>query len=75
MKNLYVKGPQVSHNNVNSDPIDINFNKYVDHSSIFKVMEYFNISTESSFLEVTPNDIKKEIKSLDSLKKDSNISQ
>ena len=74
MKNLYVKGPQVSHVNVNSDPIDINLNKYVDHPSILKVKEYFNKSTESIFLEVTPNDIEKEIKSLDSSKKDSKLS-
>ena len=73
MKNLYVKGLQVSHVNVNSDPIDINLNKYVDHPSILKVKEYFNKSTESIFLE-TPNDIEKEIKSLDSSKKDSKLS-
>ena len=69
MKNLYVKGHQVSLVNENSDPIDINLNKYVDHSSIFKIKEYFNKSTESNFLEITPNDIKKEIKSLDSSEK------
>ena len=57
MKNLDVKGPQVSHVNENSDPIDITLNKYVDLSKIFKTKEYFNKSTESNFLEVTPNDI------------------
>ena len=56
-KNLCVKGPQVSHVNENSDPIDINLNKYVDHSSIFKIKEYFN---KSNLSEVTPNYIKKE---------------
>ena len=57
VKNLDVKGPQVSHVNENSDPIDITLNKYVDLSKIFKTKEYFNKSTESNFLEVTPNDI------------------
>ena len=75
VKNLCVKGPQVSHVNENSDPIDINLNKYVDHSSIFKIKEYFNKYTESDFLEITPNNIKKQIKNLDSPKKDSKISQ
>ena len=37
VKNLDVKGPWVSHVNENSDPIDIALNKYVDHSSIFKI--------------------------------------
>ena len=66
VKNLDVKGPQVSHANENSDPIDIALNKYVDHPSIFKIEEYFNKSTQCKFLEVTPNNIKK---SLDSWKK------
>ena len=57
MKNLYVKGHQVSLVNENSDPIDINLNKYVDHPSIFKIKEYFNQSTESNFSEITPNNI------------------
>ena len=57
VKNLDAKGPQVSHVNENSDPIDITLNKYVDLSKIFKTKEYFNKSTESNFLEVTPNDI------------------
>ena len=57
MKNLYVKGPQVSHVNENSDPIDIALNKYVDHPSIFKIKEYFNKPTECNFLEVTPDNI------------------
>ena len=69
VKNLYFKGHQVSHVNENPDPIDINLNKYVNHPSIFKIKEYFNKSTESYFSEITPNDIKKEIKNLDSPKK------
>ena len=36
---------------------------------MFKIKECFNKSTESNFSEVTPNDIKKEIKILDSFKK------
>ena len=75
VKNLYIKGTQVSHVNENSDPIDINLNKYVDHPSIFKIKEYFNKYTESNFLEITPNNIKKQIKNLDSPKKDSKMSQ
>ena len=70
-----VKGHQVSLVNENSDPIDINLNKYVDHPSMFKIKEYFNKYTESNFLEITPNNIKKQIKNLDSPKKDSKISQ
>ena len=69
MKNLDVKGRQVSHVNENSDPTDMALNKYIDHSSTFKIKKYFNKSTESNFSEVTPNDIKKEIKILDSSKK------
>ena len=69
MKNLYVKGPQVSPVNENSDPIDIASNKYGDHLSIFKIKKYFNKPTECNFSEVTPNDIKKDIKSLDPSKK------
>ena len=75
VKNLYVKGHQVSHVNENSDPIDINLNKYVNHPCILKIKEYFNKSTESNFSEITPNDIKKEIKDFDSPKRDSKISQ
>ena len=56
-KNLCVKGPQVSHVNENSDPIDINLNKYINHPSILKIKKYFNKSTECNFSEVTPNDI------------------
>ena len=41
VKNLDIKGPQVSHVNEDSDPIDIAFKKYVDHPSILKVKEYF----------------------------------
>ena len=67
MKNLDAKGLQISHVNEDSDPIDIALNKYVDHLSTMK--EYFNKSTEYNVLEVTPNDIKKEIKRLDSSKK------
>ena len=68
VKNLDVKGPHVSHVNEDSDPIDIALNKYVDHPSIFKVKEYFNEPTECNFLEVKSNDIKEEIKNLDSSK-------
>ena len=75
MKNLYVKGHQVSLVNENSDPIDINLNKYVDHPSTFKIKEYFNKYTESNFLEITPNNIKKQIKNLNNPKKDSKMSQ
>ena len=57
VKNLYIKGPQVSHVNENSDPIDINLNKYVNHLSILKTQKYFNKSTECNFSEVTLNDI------------------
>ena len=57
VKNLDAKGPQVSHVNENSDPIDITLNKDVDLSKIFKTKEYFSKSIESNFLEVTPNDI------------------
>ena len=69
MKNLYVKGPQLSHVNENSDPINIALNKYVDHPSIFKIKEYFNKLTECNFSEVTPKVIKNEIKSFDRSKK------
>ena len=75
VKNLYVKGHQVSHVNENSDLTDINLNKYVHHTSIFKIKEYFNKSTESNFSGITPIDISKEIKNLDSPKKDCKISQ
>ena len=75
VKNLYVKGHQVSLVNENSDPIDINLNKYVDHPSIFKIKEYFNKYTESNFLEITPNNIKKQTKNLNNPKKDSKMSQ
>ena len=68
MKNLDAKGPQVSHVNEDSDPIDIALNKYVGHPSIFKIKEYFNEPTECNFSEVIPNDIKIEIKNLDSSK-------
>ena len=62
VKNLYVKGHQVSHVNENSDLTDINLNKYVHHTSIFKIKEYFNISTEPNFSGITPTDINKETK-------------
>ena len=68
VKNLDAKGPQVSHVNEDSDPIDIALNKYVGHPSIFKIKEYFNEPTECNFSEVIPNDIKIEIKNLDSSK-------
>ena len=35
VKDLDVKGPQVSHVNEDSDPTDIALNKYVSHPSIF----------------------------------------
>ena len=75
VKNLYLKGHQVSHVNENSDLTDINLNKYVHHTSIFKIKEYFTKSTESKFSGITPIDINKEIKNLDSPKKDWKISQ
>ena len=75
MKNLYLKGHQVSHVNENSDLTDINLNKYVHHASIFKIKEYFTKSTESKFSGITPIVINKEIKNLDSPKKDWKISQ
>ena len=68
MKNSDVKGPQVSHVNEDSGPVDIALNKYVGHPSIFKIKEYFNEPNECNFSEVIPNDIKKEIKNLDSSK-------
>ena len=58
MKKLDVKGPQVSHVNEDSDPIDIALNKYVGYPSTFKIKEYFNELTECIFSEVIPNDIK-----------------
>ena len=60
--NLYVKGHQVSHVNENSDLTDINLNKYVHHTSIFKLKEYFNKSTEPNFSGITSTDINKETK-------------
>ena len=42
---------------------------YINISTILVYLKYFNKLTECKFLEVTPNDIKKEIKSLDSSKK------
>ena len=38
-------------------------------STILVYLKYFHKPTECNFSEVTPNDIKKEIKSLDSSKK------
>ena len=68
VKNLDAKGPQVSHLNEDSDPIDIALNKYVGHPCIFKLKEYLNEPTECNFSEVISNDIKIEIKSLYSSK-------
>ena len=48
---------------------NIALNKFVYHPSIFKIKEYFNKPIECNFSEVTPNNIKNEIKSLDSSKK------
>ena len=69
MKNLDVKGPQVSNFNENSETIGIAFNKYFDHPSIFKIKEYFNKAPQCNFQEVAPNNLKKEIKSLYSSKR------
>ena len=44
-------------------------NKYVNHSCILKIKEYFNEHTEFNFLDLIPNDIEKEIKNVDNLKK------
>ena len=63
MKNLDIKGPQVSNFNENSETIGIALNKYVDLPSIFKIKEYFNKPSECNFPEVAPNNSKKEIKS------------
>ena len=68
MEDLDVRGPQVSHGNASSDPTDIGFNKYFNHPGIFKIKKYFNKPTECNFSEVTRNDNKKEINSLDSSK-------
>ena len=68
MKNLDAKGPQVSHVNEDSDPIDIALNKHVGRPSISEIMKYFNEPTECNFSEIIPNDIKIEIKNLDSSK-------
>ena len=62
VKNLDIKGPQVSHVNEDSDPIDIALKKYVDHPNILKVKEYFKKPTEFNFLGKIPNDMTKEIK-------------
>ena len=64
VKNLDVKGPQVSHVHEDSHHIVIALNKYVRHPSIFKRKEYFNEPSGCNFLEVIPNDIEKEIKKL-----------
>ena len=52
MKNLDIKGPQVYHVNEDSDPIDFDLNKYVDHSSILKINKYFNEPIDFDFWEV-----------------------
>ena len=64
VKNLDVKGPQVSPVNEDSDPIVIALNKYVGHPSILKRKKYFNEPTGCNFLGIIPNDIKKEIKNI-----------
>ena len=56
------------HFNQDTDPINIALNEYLVHPSTFKIKEYFNEPTECNFLEVIPNDIKIEIKDLDSSK-------
>ena len=70
VKNLDMKGSQVSHVIEDSDPIDIALNKYVSHPSMLKIKEYFNEPTEFNFSDLIPNDIEKEIKKLDSSKTD-----
>ena len=69
MKNLDIKGPQMSHVNEDSDPTDITLSEYVGHPSILKIKEYFNEPIELKFLEVIQNDLKKEIRNLNSSKK------
>ena len=69
MKNFDIKGPQISHVNEDSDPIDFVLINHVDHPSILKIKEYFNEPMEFNFLQVLPNDIEKEIKNLGSPKK------
>ena len=59
----------MSHVNEDSDPTDITLSKYVDHPSILKIKEYFNEPIELKFLEVIQNDLKKEIRNLNSSKK------
>ena len=43
--------------------------KYVNHPSILKIKEYFNEHTKFNFSDLTPNDIGKEIKNVDSSRK------
>ena len=52
-----MKGPEVSHVNEDSDPIDIALSKYVDHPGILKIKEYSNEANEFNFSEVIPNHI------------------
>ena len=63
VKKLDVKGPQISHINEDPHPFDI------DHPSIFQIKQYFKEPTDFNFSEVVQNEIKKEIKNLDSSKK------
>ena len=44
-------------------------NKYVNHSSILKIKEYFHEHTEFNFLGLIPNDIEKEITNVDNSKR------
>ena len=69
MKNLDIKGSQVSHVNEDSVPVDTALNKYVDHLSILKIKEYINEPTEVYSAEGMPNENVNRIKNLDSSKK------
>ena len=60
--------PQVCPVNEDSDLINIDLNKYANHSSLLKIKEYSNEPTKFNFSEVIPNDIEKEINKLDRLK-------
>ena len=67
VKNVDIKGPQVS--DVNENPIDIALNKYVDHPSKLKITEYFMEPTVFNLSEVIPDDINEEKNDLDTSNK------
>ena len=48
--------------------ITIVLNKYLDHSGIFSIQQYFNEPTEFDFTEEILNDIEKEMKNLNGSK-------